>query len=155
MPPSILKILTDAREKFDYLVIATPYHDVASREWADAKWLRNLDPFLFGFLKDQPEFMCLLGRWSQTGLFPLMGEMIADTMNHIRINKERLKNFSNSYWYHGDAGSCLSSNLSVHPLIKFADELLLAYERNLLFPFLRGEVTTKDLNEATPDNATD
>lgn len=111
MPLPIVKILENARKTFDYVVIATPYHDIASKEWSDPDWLRNLDPFLFGFMKNLP-YMFLLGRWSGTGLFPLMCDMVADTMNHLRINKSMLNNFlPNSYWNRGVDSKNYNNNL--------------------------------------------
>lgn len=140
-PPALLKVLKTAREVFDYVVIMTPYHDVASKEWADPEWQRNIDPYLVGFHKDLP-FMFLLGRWSGSGLFPLACEMIADTMGHISTHRDGLAKFSRTaYWYRGNEHGCLVSNSGstednqVLPL--FADELLKAYEVGHLFDFIR------------------
>jgi hypothetical protein len=121
----------------------TPYHDVASREWSDPNWLRNIDPVMVGFIKGLP-YMFVLGRWSGTGIFPLLLDCIADTASHLKLNKHLLKNFLfNSYWYKGMAGeyeNILSENNNDNGLEKFADRLLLSYEKGLLFPFLRGEM---------------
>jgi hypothetical protein len=147
MPPPLLEITEKAKRIFDYVVIATPYHDIASKEWADPDWLRNIDPFLFGFVKNLP-YMFLLGRWSATGLFPLMCDMIADTIDHLRINKDKLGNFmANTYWYMGDHEVTNDSNYlasseqesKTGKLIDFADNVIKAYEENRLFEFLRGE----------------
>jgi hypothetical protein len=141
IPLPLMQIIEQAKNVFDYTVIATPYHDIASREWTDPKWLRNLDPFLFGFMKNLP-YMFLLGRWSGTGLFPLMLDMIADTIDHLRLNKQKLRNFSNNpYWYKGGVRGnldCLDSG----NLVAFADEVIKAYDENRLFEFLRGETAT-------------
>lgn len=143
MPPNLVKIMKDAREIFDYVVIMTPYHDIASREWSDPNWLRNIDPVMVGFLNGLPQ-MFVLGRWSGTGIFPLILDCIADTANHIRLNQHLLKNFSkNSWWYKGlvNEGKVLQvSNESASVLPKFADKFLLAYDRGLVFEFLRGEL---------------
>jgi hypothetical protein len=150
-PPALLSVLKTAREVFDYVVIMTPYHDIASDEWADPKWQRNIDPYLVGFRKDLP-FMFLLGRWSGSGLFPLACEMIADTMGHISTHRYGLIKFeASAYWYRGDneddgylggdhdcdleegeeqAGECV--------LQIFADKLLQSYEQGHLFDFIRG-----------------
>jgi hypothetical protein len=91
MPVPILDLVTQVRQLFDYLVIATPYHDFAAREWTKAerqRWTHNIDPFLLGFLGQIPEYMFFLGRWSGTGMFPLIDDMIADTIQHITTNKD-------------------------------------------------------------------
>jgi hypothetical protein len=47
--------------------------------------------------------MFFLGRWSGTGMFPLVGDMIADTIDHINNNKELLINIRRStQWYKED-----------------------------------------------------
>jgi hypothetical protein len=142
MPPKLVKLLGVARQVFDYTAIATPYHGEASRDWQDAKWLRQIDPFLLGFNRDVP-FIFILGRWSGTGIFPLFLDMIADTMAHLESHKQLLHNFSvNTYWYRGGNGN--SDLLSMgggqpHPLEPFADQVLAAYREGRLFQFLRGE----------------
>jgi hypothetical protein len=108
MPLPILQLVSQVRQLFDYLVIATPYHDLASREWLegpDERWRRNIDPFLFGFLRQIPDLMFFLGRWSGTGLFQLVGDMIADTIQHMKNNRELLAKFQYSRqepWYRED-----------------------------------------------------
>lgn len=136
IPPAIMEVMEQAKQTFDYLVIATPYHDIASREWVDPNWQRNIDPFLIGFKKGMP-FMFLLGRWSGTGLFPLMCDMIADTMNHLRINREKLRNFRNPYWY-TPLNNDTHSSTNGDNLATFASEALKAYAKGELFDFLRG-----------------
>lgn len=141
MPPNIARIIPEAKKMFDAVAILTPYHDVASKEWSDPNWLRNIDPLLIGILHDLP-YVFILGRWSGTGLFPLMLDMIADTANHIRLNKHLLSNFvCNTYWYKGDGGSTLSS-CQTHRLPEFADKLLEAYDEGKVFQFLRGELNS-------------
>ncbi len=146
MPLPIVELVGQVRGLFDYLVIATPYHDLASKEWREAKWVRNIDPFLFGFLKDVPEYMFFLGRWSGTGLFPLVGDMIADTMNHIRENKALLKNFHRWIAWHRGGSRGTPETLLIpdianpdHPLVKFADDLLGNFDQGKLFSWLREE----------------
>ncbi|MCX6798255.1 MAG: hypothetical protein NTX66_03545 [Candidatus Falkowbacteria bacterium] len=147
MPPALVKIMNKAKENFDYIAIMTPYHDQASREWSDPNWLRNIDPIMVGFLKDLP-YMFVLGRWSGTGIFPLLLDCIADTTNHLRINKHLLGNFiHNSWWYKGKKSSnndevkdILSNSEMEKVLIEYTDRLLKAYDNGLLFQFLRGEL---------------
>jgi hypothetical protein len=90
--------------------------------------------------------MFVLGRWSGTGVFPLLLDCIADTTGHIRLNKHLLKNFqANTWWYKGngnnDHTTLGANNDASNGLLKFADLLLLAYERGQLFEFLRGELS--------------
>jgi hypothetical protein len=73
MPLYIVDLIKQVRHLFDYLVIATPYHDIASKEWSQMEfhWVRNVDPFLLGFVKQVPELVFFLGRWSGRALFPI------------------------------------------------------------------------------------
>jgi hypothetical protein len=100
---------------------------------------------MVGFLRGLPH-MFVLGRWSGTGIFPLLLDCIADTAGHLKLNKHLLKNFHfNSYWYKGlggENGNCLSKNGQNNGLENYADRLLLAYDNGLLFPFLRGELAS-------------
>lgn len=149
MPLGVVEILEQAKRSFDYLVIATPYHDIASREWSDPEWLRNIDPFLIGFMQDMP-YMFLLGRWSGTGLFPLVLDMVADTIDHLRLNHSKLRNFhSNSYWVRGEVkrsagenylGGRLEHDVRGNNILEpFALETVKAFDEGRLFEFLRGE----------------
>jgi hypothetical protein len=141
MSPAIMKILAKAKETFDFIVIMTPYHDLASTEWANAKWNRNVDPFLIGFMKGIP-YMFLLARWSGNGLLPLFADMVADTINHLRLNKDKLKKIPGAYdWYMGDGsiktldGRNDRGNDILEP---FADQVIEAFEDGNLFDFLAG-----------------
>jgi hypothetical protein len=108
LPLPIVQLITQVSSLFDYLVIATPYHDLVT---PGLKWIRNIDPFLFGFLTDV----------SGTGLFPLIGDMIADTMEHI--------NKYNKYWKYW-----LKERDD-----KFVDNILRHFDKGDLFAWLRGE----------------
>ncbi|MFH1632315.1 MAG: hypothetical protein ABIA47_04875 [bacterium] len=57
IPPRILRAIAKARQHFDFVVIATPYVDIAGREWEDPAWQALIDPFLFGFKEGVP-YMC-------------------------------------------------------------------------------------------------
>lgn len=149
MPPSIMKILSKAKGVFDYVVIQTPYLDMVSRELEDPNWLRSIDPRLVGFIKGIP-YMFVLGRWSGTGLFPLFADMVADTMNWLRLNKSKMGNFiANTYWYKGDNGGCLSNGGSKsrnNVLQPFAEQVIAAFDEGRLFEFLRGETPAQILD---------
>jgi len=143
MPPSLIKILKQAKEVFDYVAIITPYHDIASTEWADPNWQRSLDPFLVGFSRNVP-LMFILGRWSGTGLFPLFLDMVVDTIAHLKSHKHLLTNFHEPYWYMGDtecgANAIISSRSADgdgHQLVHFTNKLLKAYKNGKIFDFLR------------------
>ena len=106
MPPSLTAFLGAVRGGFDYLVIATPYHGLAGAEWGDPYWPPQPDPFLFGFLRQVPELVFCLGRWSGTGLFPLFPELLAATAAHLRQNRELLAGYGNSpafAWYKAES----------------------------------------------------
>jgi hypothetical protein len=152
MPLPIAQVVAQVRGLFDYLVIATPYHDLGSREWRDERWIRNIDPFLFGFLKQVPEFMFFIGRWSGAGLFPLICDMIGDTIEHIRKNRNLLVNFRSPIWYREDNdglwGRTRGPRLrpseeyivgSDHTLVAFANKVLQQFGKGNLFSWLRGE----------------
>ncbi len=154
MPLHLVETMKLAKEQFDYVTIMTPYHDVASTEWSDPEWLRNLDPLLVGFKKGL-NFMFILGRWSGTGLFPLFVDCIADTANHLKINKLLVNNFkANSYWYKGEKnGTCLESSSSSDKnsntvLLPFVEKLLATYDKGKLFEFLRGELKPEELAQS-------
>ncbi|KKR54651.1 MAG: hypothetical protein UT91_C0011G0016 [Parcubacteria group bacterium GW2011_GWA2_40_23] len=149
IPPALNEVLKVALQIFDYVAIMTPYHDIAGEEWANGRWLRNVDPFLVGFMRDVP-YVFILGRWSGTNLFPRFLDMLADTMNHVRQNKGLLANFGkNLQWIQGLDVTTIgdprlqlqlaSSDTKNTVLEPFADELLAAFDNGRLFEFLRGE----------------
>ena len=136
-----------AVELFDYVVIATPYHDEAGKDWEDLDWLRSIDPYVLGFKKGIPYFF-VLARFSDAGTFPLFNELVADTIEFLRARKDRLAGFDQvdrPYWYTpGKAESfCVSQLGSV--LQGRVDELLAAFEAGNLFDWLR----TADVAEPT------
>lgn len=155
--PETLELIERAKKMFDFLSIDTPYLDVL--QWKDEfhTWPRNPDPFFFGYKKDVP-FFFLLDRWSATGLFPHLCDMIADTMEHLKAKKDELCNFAqDSFWYKGGRNGRYSTGflgLKGYPmsvlensdsssrntvLVSFADQVLAAYEHGKLFEFLRDE----------------
>ncbi len=44
IPPVVARRLKSAIKVFDFVVIATPYHDLVGRDWQDLEWLRSIDP---------------------------------------------------------------------------------------------------------------
>lgn len=160
IPPKIIARMRKMAPLFDHLVIMTPYHDVAGGDWNNIDWLRSIDPYVVGFLKDIP-LMFVVGRFSDSGVFPLHSELLADTISFLRQNIQQLQGFnavSNPYWYRSEgrrpyegrsAGSsgrqpatshCVE-NLGNH-LIHHTEELLAAFYEGNLFDWLRGENST-------------
>jgi hypothetical protein len=144
IPPHILRTLAEARKHFDFVVIATPYHDVAGREWQDPNWHRLIDPYLVGFKKGLP-YMFYLGRWSDKGIFPLMADMVADTMAYIRSNLDNLQNFGHEpFWHLNDTHlrnrDCDSDCYDARSYLpKLARDMLVAFEAGILFSWIRDE----------------
>jgi len=143
IPPSVARMLSSATEAFDHVVIATPYHDLAGLEWQSPEWQRAIDPFVLGFKKGLP-FFVVLARYSGTGVFPLLPELVADTTNFLRTNKDKLmgfgdRNTSSPYWYDGRRNPDYSLHEAGPTLIRHTDELLTAFEAGHLFDWLRGE----------------
>ncbi|NTW14464.1 MAG: hypothetical protein HGA31_05555 [Candidatus Moranbacteria bacterium] len=128
----------------DLEVIATPYHGIASEEWKDPNWLAGIDPIAFALHRDIP-FVTIFKRWSGSGIFPLLGDLMGDTISHIRTNMRLLEKFSAStYWHRGnnlyDNGQMLlggSSRGGNNGLVEFAEKMLRAFEQGTVFEFLR------------------
>lgn len=129
MPLPLVKLVGQVKGLFDYLVIATPYHDLAASEWGDARWTRQIDPFLLGVLKQVLELMFCLGRWSGTGLFPLIGPRLRSLSDYCAPKKAMPRSpCDREHWKRAN-----------HTLIRFTDRLLQRFEEGRLFSWLRGE----------------
>ena len=140
IPPFVSRRLCKAVEAFDYIVIATPYHEEAGKDWQDINWLHLIDPYVLGFKKGIP-FFFILARFSDSGTFPLYPEMVADTINFLKSNKEKISGFGSvdrPYWYkNGKPENCESSLGGI--LQRHVDCLIAAFERGELFDWLRDE----------------
>lgn len=147
IPSHIIERMRSMSQHFDFLTIMTPYHDVAGKDWEDLEWLRSIDPYVIGFIKGIPH-MFVLGRFSDSGIFPLHSELVAGTIDFLKKNKPKLKGFDvvqNPYWYLPESGRNSVSNLGTR-LISRANELLASFEAGYLFDWLRGsdqKVSTK------------
>ena len=133
-------------ELFDFIVIATPYHEKAGQDWQDLEWLHLIDPYVLGFKVGIP-FFFVLARFSDTGTFPLYNEMIADTIGFLQANMEKLRGFNqvnNPYWYHPDQSATSVQQLGTI-LIKHTHELIDHFEKGDLFDWLRGNSSHTDL----------
>ncbi len=149
IPPRIIARMRKMAGLFDHLVIMTPYHDVAGQDWQNLQWLRSIDPYVVGFTNGVP-LMFVLGRFSDSGTFPLYSELVADTIAFLRANVEKLKGFNgperepinNPYWHFvprtGSPSSCFSGPLGNH-LVSHTTQLLTAFDNGNLFDWLRGE----------------
>lgn len=141
IPPRIVARIRKMISFFDYTVIMTPYHDVAGQDWQDVQWLRSIDPYVVGFLRNIP-LMFVIGRFSDSGTFPLYSELVADTIAFLRANIEKLRGFDDAdqpFWYRqGNPNGYLSGKLGTR-LITHTRELLAAFDRGNLFDWLRGD----------------
>ncbi|HLD81975.1 MAG TPA: hypothetical protein VJA22_02090 [Patescibacteria group bacterium] len=146
IPPHLSRRMMEATQLFDFVVIATPYHDAAGRDWEDMNWLRSIDPYVLGFQKEV-NFFYVIGRYSDTGTFPLYNELVADTIEFLRANKENLMGFNkiNCPYWHTAGKYPWSRQQSRHglrfgdQLMRFLDDILYAFEQGKLFDWLRGE----------------
>ncbi len=144
MPLKLVKLSMQIQQILDFVVIATPYHDVASKEWADPNWQRLIDPYLLGFSKALPGFVFFLGRWSDTGIFPLASEMTAHTIAYLSTHKNGLHNFNRPYWCVKNGDYKIAEGVDIY---RFATEALVAYNDNKLFEWLcEGRPKTKMLH---------
>jgi len=145
IPPSVIKLIREAREVFDRVVIMTPYLDIPGGDWMNLTWIRSIDPYVVGFKRGCPAFF-VLARFSNTGVFPLLLELTADTMHFLRNNSQKLLSFNvanNPYWYSGNRDNTLLGNepkLGTH-LVALVAEMQRAYEAGHLFDWLRDEWT--------------
>jgi len=143
IPPNVARRMRKAVELFDYVVIATPYHDQAGMDWQDLQWLRAIDPYILGFKKGIP-FFFILARFSDTGTFPLFNELIADTIEFLRVRKEKLDGFNlvnNPYWCNVEKLDMMGIPYFGNYLMQHVGQLLAAFEAGNLFDWLRGEGT--------------
>ena len=145
IPPHVSRRMRKAVKLFDYVVIMTPYHDVAGKDWQNLNWIRMIDPYVIGFKKGVPYFF-VLGRFSDTGLFPLLHEMVGDTIEFLKTNKQKLEGFNaanSPFWLAPGFGLeyCYTdNNLRLGDyLIRNTDLLIQAFADGHLFDWLRGE----------------
>lgn len=149
IPPLVSQRLLTAIKAFDYVVIATPNHSEAGQDWQDLEWLQMIDPYVLGFKKGIPHIF-VLARFSDSGTFPLYLDMVADTIDFLHQNKQKLSGFNevhNPYWYQVNTKRDCVDNLG-DKLIQRTDELINAYEMYDLFNWLK----TPDEPEVNDDN---
>lgn len=97
IPIGIMEIMAEAMNVFDFLVVTTPYRDLASKYWDEG--LREprvwVDPEVFGFMNDKP-FLIRLGRWSSNGFLANKCDQIAETITHMHENFDHIQSFMSS-----------------------------------------------------------
>lgn len=140
IPMPLIRLMKEAAGVFDYVVVATPYHDVAGREWQDPEWQRAIDPYILGFKKGLPVFF-VLGRFSGTGVFPLINELVGDTIDYLKKNAEKTTGFSCPFWFvkDWDNQTAFAFLRNDYYLRSFVEAVLVAFEADRLFDWLRGE----------------
>lgn len=142
IPPRIVARMRKMAPLFDFMVIMTPYHDVAGKDWEDVQWLRSIDPYVVGFVKGVP-LMFMLGRFSDSGTFPLYSELVADTIAFLKSNMDRLLGFNRArspYWYRpGRPNYYMEGQMLGTNLVQHTRNLLAAFDSGNLFDWLRGE----------------
>jgi hypothetical protein len=163
IPLELAELVSESEYGFDFLVIATPYRDRAVADWKPKDSYRSpgflpgglpasYDPFLFGFISEVPEHMFLLGRWSGNGIFPLIGDMIASTLRHLRENRPRLnESWVGTHWWCKTlplpapqrllSGEHLGrmEKLQAGELDQLVSDVLRHFKAGSLFAWLRGE----------------
>lgn len=156
IPTAVMRRIREAREHFDYVVVMTPYHDVAGKDWQDTAWVRSIDPYVVGFKKGIPHFF-ILARFSDSGTFPLFAELVGDTVQFLQEKKAGLTGFNaatNPYWHVAKSihGSCCFNGVPEKHASQLGDHLkvvvknaLKAFDQGKLFEWLRGEVTDAEL----------
>lgn len=151
IPPQVARRMQKAVDLFDYVIVATPYHDQAGKDWESIDWLRAIDPYVLGFKKGIP-FFFILARFSDAGTFPLFNELVADTMEFLRSRKEKLNGFNQinrPYWCHVDRPSNCGDDPFGNYLMRHVDQLLAAFEAGNLFDWLRQEEESSDQSIVT------
>ncbi len=150
IPPSIWEIIEQNSDgssnslMFDHLVIATPYHQLASDFWTDAEWRPRVDPYLLAFSRHIPEFFLCLGRWSDTGLFPGVEAMIGDTIDNIAKNRHKLAGSKSTIQVFKDG---LWPDVQVKALDQTAGDAIKHFEEGTLFPWLAGEIPDEPIKK--------
>lgn len=144
IPPQVVRRMRKAVKAFDYVVIATPYHDEAGKDWQNIEWLRSIDPYVIGFKKGVP-FFFVIARFTDAGTFPLYDELVADTIDFLKKNVTKLDGFNNiskPYWACADGRAHMQ-------LPRFGDYLM-NHVKNLLNKFDAGELFDW-LREGSPE----
>lgn len=147
IPIEILSLIGRAKQSFDYVVVATPYHDLALEDWnSDMPWARMPDPFVLGFQRGLP-FMFVLGRYSGSGIFPLIHELVADTIGfltkHENVPEQRFK-YESLRWYNSSQPKIVLTTITGTQLTLSLQKAIRAFKAGRLFDWLRGVPATPE-----------
>lgn len=146
IPSDYLELQQELKNVTDLQVIATPYRYIANKERQDPKWLEKEksayafynDPVAFGVHKDLP-YITIFRRWSHNGIFPLLPDMMATTIDHLVKNKRLLSNIPTNVWYRGNSKN-FSSNVDclfrLEDIEVFINTLIKSFEEKNVFKFL-------------------
>lgn len=148
IPPRVARRIRQAVELFDFIVIATPYHDQAGKEWDNPEWIRPIDPYVLGFKKGIP-FFFVLARYTDAGTFPLFNELVADTIEFLKAKKDGFRKFNDvdtPYWYSVRDGN-ISDFLATASFGKYITshilKILSSFNEENLFDWLRNDTPEK------------
>lgn len=97
IPPRTLQRLRHFSNIFDYLVMMTPYLDQAGQYWDALEALPQRDPYVIGFIKGF-SYMFVVDRFSDSGIFPALCEMVANTIDFLGKNQKKLAGFDKLSW---------------------------------------------------------
>jgi len=142
IPVELLHLIARAKKTFDYIIVATPFHDLALSDWkSNMPWARMPDPFVIGFQRKLP-FMFVLGRYSGSGIFPLMHELVADTISFLHEHANVLENTVGSgsiRWYNSQDPNAKLNYRATREVTKTLRNALTAFEEERLFDWMREE----------------
>lgn len=144
VPAEVSGLMEKAQGFFDYIVIATPYHDFAGKDWGEFQGTSPMDPLVLGFNKELPSVFFLLERFSDSGLYPSYNELVAATIEFIKKYKELLGGVCGRIWIkkNGEEKNYQGSRLGVR-LSHVADQIFTAFKLNKLSAWLRGEADVR------------
>lgn len=144
VPAEVSALMEKAQKFFDYIVIVTPYHDFAGKDWGEFQGTSPMDPLVLGFNKELPSVFFLLDRFSDSGLYPSYDELVAATIEFIKTYKELLRSVCGRIWIKkdGDEWNYRGAHLGEH-LARVADHLLTAFKLKKLSAWLRGEADVR------------
>ncbi|GEM_PF-6049309 len=144
VPAEVSVLMERAQKFFDYVVIVTPYHDFAGKDWGEFQGTSPMDPLVLGFNKELPSVFFLLDRFSDSGLYPSYDELVAATIEFIKTYKELLRSVCGRSWIKkdGEEKNYHGAHLGEH-LARVADHLLTAFKLKKLSAWLRGETDVR------------
>lgn len=132
-------------------VITSPYHQMGPQAWITPAFRPSIDPIAFCTISGCPKIV-VLKRWSGTGVFPLMAQLVARTAEHLKVMREAISRITNvssnieSGWLDSgwvpqapNASVPASRTSVVSRLPAFINILLDHYKKGTALAFLRGQ----------------